>query len=160
MYQIIWHNVLCLVLPFHRDIIERSGRRIVKVTILARIILTRMTLQPAVGDPQTVSLLWATTTSPQPHSQAPIPSLPIWSKSRTQKTPLINPIWTSTPAEIYPWKFLQTLSLGSTSQKKRGRGESSIIFLLGKGSKKNVPFSSLLLLRGPATPPLSSPVGN
>ena len=24
---------------------------------------------------------------------------------------------------------------------------------LGKGSKKNVPFSSLLLLRGPATPP-------
>ena len=25
--------------------------------------------------------------------------------------------------------------------------------LLGKGSKKNVPFSSLLLLRGPATPP-------
>ena len=26
--------------------------------------------------------------------------------------------------------------------------------------KKNVPFSSLLLLRGPATPPLSSPVGN
>ena len=31
----------------------------------------------------------------------------------------------------------------------------------GGGQKKNVPFSSLLLLRGPATPPpLSSPVGN
>ena len=31
----------------------------------------------------------------------------------------------------------------------------------GGGPKKNVPFSSLLLLRGPATPPpLSSPVGN
>ena len=34
-------------------------------------------------------------------------------------------------------------------------------YKLGKGSKKNDPFSSLLLLRGPATPPpLSSPVGN